>query len=103
MSSMEQQTGSMLMTRQEEEQRHTHRETVPRHTLQTAMNRDMNRPEGRVIHACSCQHRGVGTTDRETAEQQTSPPPHNPRSENLTEETQNIFVHVHKTLPITGL
>lgn len=55
---MEQQTGSMLMTRQEKEQKHTHRETVPRHTVQTAVNRGMHTPKERVIHACSSAQRG---------------------------------------------
>lgn len=65
MSSMEQHTGSMLMTWQEKKQRHTHRNSAQ---TRTAHSRDQEH-----VHACPCQHREVGAMDGDTAELQISP------------------------------
>lgn len=95
MSSKEQPTGSMLMTRQEEEQRHTHRETGPRHKLQTAVNRGMYRPRGESDTRMSMTAQRGG--DHRTETLLISKPPHisDPGSENLTKEAQDTFVHAH--------
>lgn len=91
-SSMEQHTGSMLMTWQEKKQRHTHKETVPRHALQTAVNRSM----------CTQYTHAHVSTERwgpwmETLLNCKSPPTSQPRVWDWNcEVTQDTFVQAHK-------
>lgn len=84
MSSRGQHTGSMLMEARGSA-KVTPRDTVPRHALQSAVNRGMGRPEGERDARMPMPAERWGPQDRDTADPQTSPP-------------QDTSVHAHKLL-----
>lgn len=61
-SSMEQPIGSMLVTGKRKSKGTRIRESAQTQTADSSEQGHAQTPEGRVIHACPCQHRELGTT-----------------------------------------